>query len=96
MLCRGRQNAYRCRMKPARALVLNKKGLTITIRILGLQGAGVVGHNVKINGLKTSGAPSRPPMTLGSDGANDLVFNLEEGQNTSVLKINSTCEITWE
>jgi len=60
------------------------------VEISSVEGAGIVGGGVRINGLKTISAhPS-------AHASNALECQLEEGQDFSSLTADSICVVTWD
>ena len=83
-------------MDSVRASILKVEGRAVTIEILSVEGVEIIGKDVKINGLKTTAPPSRPPKEEHVDMSHALVYQIADGQSTGSLQVNSFCVVTWD
>jgi len=79
-----------------RATILKVEGRKVTFEMLSVEGVDIVGNDVKINGLRTTGVRSYPPKEDHVDTSHELVYEIVEGENIGSLQPNSFCFVTWE
>jgi len=86
-------------IKSVNATILQVKDRIITVRVPSSELAGLVGKDIKINGLKTIGlhsVPSSEADNFKTDFTNALTYRITDEENTSSLKVAAVCEITWQ
>ena len=83
-------------MDSVRATILKVEGRAVTIEMLSVEGIEIIGKDVRINGLRTTGVCSRPPKEEHVDMSHALVYHIIDGESMGSLQVNSLAVITWE